>query len=154
MINEYDSVLANGTWNLVYCPHDVNPIGCKWVYRVKYKPNGKIDKYKARLVAKGFAQQEGIDYEETFAPTTKWNTIRMVINLAAHNGWKLHQMDVKSAFLNGDLKEDIFMTQPQGFEAKGQEHKIFKLVKALYGFKQAPRAWYAKMDEYLRKVGF
>jgi hypothetical protein len=112
MINEYDSVLANGTWNLVDCPHDVKPIGCKWVYRVKYKPNGKIDKYKARLVAKGFSQQEGIDYEETFAPTTKWNTIIMVINLAVHNGCKLHQMDVKSAFLNGDLKEDIFMTQP------------------------------------------
>jgi hypothetical protein len=78
----------------------------------------------------------------------------MVMNLAAHNGWKLHQMDVKSAFLNGDLKEDIFMTQPQGFEAKGQEHKVCKLVKDLYGLKQVPRAWYAKMDEYLRKVGF
>jgi hypothetical protein len=84
-----------------------------------------------------------------FAPTTKWNTIITVINLAAHNGWKLHQMDVKSAFLNGDLKEDIFMNQPQGFEAKGQEHKVCKLVKALYGLKQAPRAWYAKIDEYL-----
>jgi hypothetical protein len=76
------------------------------------------------LLLKVFAQQEGIDYEETFAPIAKWNTIRMVINLAAHNGWKLHQMDVKSAFLNGDLKEDIFMTQPQGFEAKGKEHKV------------------------------
>jgi hypothetical protein len=119
MINEYDLVLANGTWNLADCPHDVNPIGCKWVYRLKYKPNGKIDKYTTRLVAKGFSQWEGIDYEETFAPTTKWNTIIMVINLAANNGWKLHQMDVKSVFLNGDLKEDIFMTQPQGFEAKG-----------------------------------
>jgi hypothetical protein len=78
----------------------------------------------------------------------------LVINLVAHNGWKLHQMDVKSVFMNGDLKEDIFMTQPQGFEEKGQEHKVFKLVKDLYGLKQAPRAWYAKMDEYLRKVGF
>jgi hypothetical protein len=119
MINEYDSVLANGTWNLADCPHDVKPIGCKWVYRLKYKPNGKIDKYTTRLVAKGFSQWEGIDYEETFAPTTKWNTIIMVINLAANNGWKLHQIDFKSVFLNGDLKEDIFMTQPQGFEAKG-----------------------------------
>jgi hypothetical protein len=149
MINEYDLVLANGTWNLVDFPHDVNPIGCKWVYRVKYKPNGKIEKYKERLVARGFAQQEGIDYEETFATTAKWNTIRMVINLATHNGWKLHQIDVKSAFLNGDLKEDIFMNQPQGFDAKLQEHKVCKLVKDLYGLKQAPRAWYEKMDEYL-----
>jgi hypothetical protein len=120
MINEYDSVLANGPWNLDDFPHDVNPIDCKWVYRVKYNPNGKIDKYKERLVDKGFSQQEEIDYEETFAHTTKWNTIRMVINLVAHNGWKLHQMDVKSAFLNGDLKEYIFMTQPQGFESKGK----------------------------------
>jgi hypothetical protein len=132
----------------------LSPSSCKWVYRVKYKPNGKIDKYKERLVAKGFSQQEGIYYEETFAPIAKWNIIIMVINLAAHNGWKLHQMDVKSAFLNGDLKEDIFMTQPQGFEAKGQEHKVCKLVKALYGLKQAPRGWYEKMDEYLRMVGF
>jgi hypothetical protein len=78
----------------------------------------------------------------------------MAINLVAHNGWKLHQMDVKSSFLNGDLKEYIFMTQPQGFEAEGQEHKVCKLVKALYVLKQSPRAWYAKMDNYLRKVGF
>ena len=127
MVNEYDSLLANGTWNLFDCPQDVKPISCKWVYRVKYKPNGKIDKYKERLVAKGFAQQEGIDYEENFSPIAKWNTIRMVINLAAHNGWKLHQMDVKSAFLNGDLKEDIFMTQPQGFEKKDKNIKFANL---------------------------
>jgi len=149
IINEYDLVLANGTWNLVDFPHDVKPISCKWVYRVKYKPNGKIDKYKERIVAKGFAQQEGIDYEENFAPTDKWNTIRMVINLDTHNGWKLLQMDVKSAFLKDDLKEYIFMTQPQGFEAKGKEHKVCKIVKDLYGWKQAPRAWYAKIDEYV-----
>jgi hypothetical protein len=104
MINEYDSVLANGTWNLYDCPLDVKPIGCKWVYQIKYKPNGKNDKYKARLIAKAFAQQEGINYEETFALTAKWNTIRMVVNLVAQHGWKLHQMNVKSAFLNGDLK--------------------------------------------------
>ena len=154
MVNEYDSLLANGTQNLVYCAHDVKSIGCKWVYQVKYNPNGKIDKYKERLVAKKISQQEGIYYEETFSPIAKWNNIIMVINLAAHDGWKLHPMDVKSAFLNSDLKEYIFMTQPQGFEAKGQENKVFKLVKYLYGLKQAPRAWYAKMDEYLRKVGF
>jgi hypothetical protein len=154
MINEYDLVLSNGTWNLVDCLHDINTIDCKWVYRVKYKPNGKIDKYKERLVAKGFSQQEGIYYEETFAATSKWNTIGMVINLVAHNGWKLHQMDVKISFLNGDLKEYIFTTQPQGFEAKGQEHKFCKRVKDLHGLKQAPQSWYAKMDEYLRKVGF
>ena len=115
MLSEYNSVLENGTWKLVDYPSNVKPIGCKWVYRIKYKSNGEVDKYKARLVAKGFAKQEGIDYDETFSPTTKWNTIKTVINLATHNGWKLHQMDVKSAFLNGDFKEKIFMTQPQGF---------------------------------------
>ena len=81
-------------------------------YRVKYKSNGEFDKYKEIFVAKGFAQQESIDYVETFAPKAKWNTIRIVINLAAHSGWKVHQMDVKSAFLNGYLKEEVFMTQP------------------------------------------
>ena len=120
MLSEYNSVLENGTWKLVDCPSNVKPIGCKWVYRIKYKSNGEVHKYKARLVAKGFSQQEGIDYDETFAPITKWNAIRIVINLAAQNGWKLHQMDVKSVFLNGDLKEEVFMTQPQGFEVEGK----------------------------------
>eukprot|EP00253_Pinus_taeda_P036422 PITA_36422 len=101
-----------------------------------------------------YKEAEGIDYEETFAPTAKWNTIRLTLALAAQKGWKLHQMDVKSAFLNGDLQEEVYMTQPLGFEVEGQEHKVCKLIKALYGLKQAPRAWYAKMDEYLKKVGF
>jgi hypothetical protein len=154
MVEEYQAVIDNNTWKLVDCPTGVKPIGCKWVYRIKYNQHGEIDKYKARLVAKGFAQQEGIDYEETFAPTAKWNTIRLTLALAAQKGWKVHQMDVKSAFLNGDLQEDVYMQQPPGFEIAGQEHKVCKLIKALYGLKQAPRAWYTKMDEYLRKVGF
>ena len=120
MLGEYNSVLENGTWLLVDCPSNIKPIGCKWVYRIKYKSNGEVDKYKERLVDKGLSQQKGIDYDETFSPTTKWNTIRTTINLVAQNGYKLHQMDVKSAFLNGDLKEEVFMTQPQGFEAEGQ----------------------------------
>ena len=99
-------------------------------------------------------QQEGIDYEETFAPTAKWNTIRLTLALAAQKGWKVHQMDVKSAFPNRDLQEDVYMQQPPGFEIAGKEHKVCKLIKALYGLKQTPRDWYTKMDEYLRKVGF
>jgi hypothetical protein len=91
--------------NLLIVLQNVKPIGCKWVYRIKYNQNGELEKYKARLVAKGFAQQEGIDYEETFAPTTKWNTIRLTLALAAQKGWKVHQMDVKSAFLNGIYKK-------------------------------------------------
>ena len=119
MISEYSALMKNKTWVLVDCPRGVKPIGCKWVYRIKYKADGSIDKYKARLVAKGYAQQEGIDYDETFAPTAKWNTIRVIMALAAQLGWKLYQMDVKSAFLNGDLTEEVYMTQPQGFEEKG-----------------------------------
>ena len=105
ILSEYNPVLENGTWKLVDCPSNVKPIGCKWFFWIKCKSNGEVDKYKAIFVAKGFAEQEGIDYDETFAPTAKWNTIRTIINLVAHNGWKLHQMDVKSAFLNDDLKE-------------------------------------------------
>jgi hypothetical protein len=99
-------------------------------------------------------QQEGIDYEETFAPTAKWNTIRLTLALAAQKGWKVHQMDVKSAFLNGDLEEDVYMQQPPGFEIAGQEHKVCKLIKALYGLKQAPRAWYTKSMNTLGRLVF
>eukprot|EP00253_Pinus_taeda_P011197 PITA_11197 len=139
MIEEYQAVIDNNTWKLVDCPANVKPIGCKWVYRIKYNKKGELEEYKARLAAKGFAQQEGIDYEETFSPTDKWNTIRLTLALAAQKGWKVHQMDVKSAFLNGDLQEEVYMTQLPGFEVEGQEHKVCKLIKALYGLKQAPR---------------
>ena len=156
MVDEYDSMIANGTWKLIDCPTNVKPIDCKWVYWIKYKANGEVDKYKEILVAKWFSQKEGIDYEETFSPTTKWNTIKIVINLDAQYGWKLHQLDVKSSFVNGDLKEYVYMTQPPCFEVEGQEQekKVCKLIKSLYGLKHEPRAWYAKMDEYLKHVGF
>ena len=94
------------------------------MYKNKYRSDGSLDKHKARLVEKGYAQKEGIDYEETFSPTTKWATIRTLLSLAAQNGWKVHQMDVKTAFLNGDLKENVFMSQPEGFVVKGQEQKV------------------------------
>eukprot|EP00253_Pinus_taeda_P023640 PITA_23640 len=138
MQKEYDALIKNDTWKLVDPPFGAKPIGCKWVYKNKYKVDGSLDKHKARLVAKGFAQKEGVDYEETFAPTAKWATIRTLFALAAQNGWKVHQMDVKNAFLNGDLKENVFMSQPEGFAAKGHGHKVCKLVKSLYSLKQAP----------------
>eukprot|EP00253_Pinus_taeda_P031753 PITA_31753 len=141
MQKEYDALIKkNDIWELVDTPFGTKPIGRKWVYKNKYKADGSLDKHKARLVAKGFAQKEGVDYEETFAPTAKCATIRTLFALAAQNGWKVHQMDVKTAFLNGDLKENVFMSQPEGFAVKGHEHKVCKLVKSLYGLKQAPRA--------------
>eukprot|EP00253_Pinus_taeda_P007197 PITA_07197 len=145
---EFQSLQKNHTWTLSDLPEGKKPIRCKWVYKVKYKANGTLDKYKARLVARGFSQKEGIDYEETFAPIAKMSTIRLVLVLAAQFKWKVHQMDVKSAFLNGDLQEEVYMTQPQGFKIVGQEHKVCRLAKALYGLKQAPWAWYMKIDQY------
>eukprot|EP00253_Pinus_taeda_P013022 PITA_13022 len=119
------------------------PIGCKWVYKNKYKADGSLDKHKDRLVAKGFAHKEGVNYEETFAPIAKWATIRTLFAIAAQNSWKVHQMDVKTAFLNGDLKENVFMSQPEGFAMKGHEHKVCKLVKSLFMQKPCEGHWSA-----------
>ena len=154
MQKEYDALINNGTWKLVDPPLGTKPIGCKWVYKNKYKADGSLDKHKARLVAKGFAQKEGVDNEEIFAPTAKWATIWTLFALAAQKGWKVHQKDVKNAFLNKDLKEKVFMSQPEGFVVKGQEHKVCKLVKSLHGLKQAPRAWHEKLLEHLMKHNF
>ena len=111
---------------------------------MKFRADGSIGKHKARLVAKGYSQIEGIDFEETFAPIAKLNTIRMIIALATKHHWKIHQLDVKSSFLNGDLKEEVYLVQPEGFVKKGEEHLVCRLKKALYGLKQAPRSWYEK----------
>eukprot|EP00253_Pinus_taeda_P020805 PITA_20805 len=142
MQKEYDALIKNDTWKMVDPPFGTKPIGCKWVYKNEYKADGSLDKHKARLVEKGFAQKEGVDYEQTFAPIAKWATIQTLFALAAQNGWKVHQMDVKTAFLNGDLKENVFMSQLEGFAVRGHEHKVCKLVKSLYGLKQAPQAWF------------
>ena len=130
-------------------------IGVKWVYRTKLNSDGSINKHKARLVVKGYAQMFGVDFSETFAPVARLDTIRMLLALAAQKGWNIHQMDVKSAFLNGYLEEEIFVEQPEGFIVKGMEEKVYLLKKkALYGLKQAPRAWYNRIDSHLLGLGF
>ena len=129
-------------------------IGTKWVYKLKCKPDGSVQRHKARLVAKGYAQEKGIDFDETFAPTCCMTTIRSICALAANNGWYVHQLDIKTAFLNGDLHEEVYVMQPHAFVQKGQENKVCKLKKALYGLKQAPRAWYEKIHAYLIAHGF
>eukprot|EP01018_Ginkgo_biloba_P024032 Gb_18989 [translate_table: standard] len=151
---EYNALMKNKTWRLVEFSKEKEAIGCKWVFRTKYKADGTIDKHKVRLVVKGYTQKEGIEYEETSAPTAKMITIRLVLAIAAQLGWKVHQMDVKSDFLNGDLEEGVYMQQPEGFKVKGKEKLVCRLDKALYGLKQAPRAWYIKIDEHLRGSGF
>ncbi|CAL2237292.1 unnamed protein product [Prunus armeniaca] len=151
---ELEMIEKNDTWKLVERPFAKPVIGVKWVYKTKLNLDGTVQKNKARLVAKGYSQKPGIDYNETFAPVARLDTIRTLIALAAHKEWSLYQLDVKSAFLNGVLKEEVYVEQPQGFVRKDEETKVYKLHKALYGLKQAPRAWYDKIDAYFNKAGF
>jgi len=154
MLDEMTSIEASGTWKLVDAPPRVKPIGLKWVYKTKKDATGVITKHKARLVAKGYVQQQGIDFEEVFAPVARLESVRLLLAHAATQGWALHHMDVKSAFLNGVLQEQVYVEQPPGFVLRGHESKVLHLVKALYGLRQAPRAWYAKLDSSLIELGF
>jgi Reverse transcriptase (RNA-dependent DNA polymerase) len=154
MSSEYESLMKHNTWNLVPRPHDRNIVSCKWIFKTKEieTDSGDIDvKYKARLVAKGYSQVHGVDYEETFAPVVKFTSVRIPIAIVALLDLELHQMDVVTAFLNGDLNEDIFMEQPEGFGAEDSS-KVCKLVKSLYGLKQTPRQRHAKIDGFLVEV--
>ena len=154
MVEEMKAIEKNSTWELVDLPKGEKAIGVKWVYKTKRKPNGEIDKYKARLVVKGYKQEYGVDYTEVFAPVARLDTVRMVIAMAAQDSWPIYQLDVKSAFLHGELKEQVFVEQPSGFIKSGQEHLVCKLKKAFYGLKQAPRAWYSSIDAYFVKKSF
>ncbi|GAU26253.1 hypothetical protein TSUD_224440 [Trifolium subterraneum] len=154
MNEEIESIERNNTWELVDLPHGKKAIGVKWVYKVKLNPKGEITRHKARLVVKGFLQKEGIDFNEVFAPVARMETIRLVTALAHHNNWSMHQMDVKCAFLNGPLDEEVYVVQPPGFTSKEDEFKVYKLHKALYGLKQAPRAWNKRIDKFLGDIGF
>lgn len=151
---EIDSINKNRTWELVDLPTRAKKIGVKWVYKTKFNEKGEIDKHKARLVAKGCSQQYGIDYYEMFAPVARWDTIRMISALAAKNGWTVFQLNVKSAFLHEDLEEPVYLDQPMGYVKKGEESKVYRLLKALYGLRQASRAWYGKIEGYCFKNGF
>jgi len=137
---EMGSIEENKTWCLVDLPPGHKPIGLKWVFKVKRDEHGAIVKHKARLVAKGYVQRPGIDFEEDFAPVTRLESVHLLLAVAAHESWEVHHMDVKSAFLNGDLQEEVYVSQPAGFIIQGAEHKVLKLKKALYGLRQAPRA--------------
>jgi Reverse transcriptase (RNA-dependent DNA polymerase) len=154
MNEEMSAIKQNQTWQLVELPKDRIAIGVKWVYKTKFGPDGSILKHKARLVAKGYAQKQGIDYEETFSPVARFETVWLLMAIAAQLKQPIYQFDVKSAFLNGELMEEVYVEQPEGFVVKGKEHMVYRLFKALYGLKQAPRAWYSKIDAYFQKSGF
>ena len=154
MKDKMDSMASNRVWSLVELPNGAKTIGCKWVFKTKRDSLGNIERHKARLVAKGFTQREGIDYTETFSPVSKKDSLRIVMALVAHLDLELHQMDVKTAFLNGDLEEEVYMKQPEGFSSKDGEHLVCKLNKSIYGLKQASRQWYKKFHEVITSFGF
>jgi hypothetical protein len=151
---EIMSIEKNDTWELINLPKGEKTIGVKWVYKTKLNEKGEVEKYKARLVAKGYKQEYGVDYKEEFAPVARMDTVRLIISMAAQNSWPIYQLDVKSAFLHGELEEEVYIDQPPGYVKQGHENQVYRLKKALYGLKQAPRAWYSRIDAYFSKEGF
>nr|AID60162.1 copia-like LTR-retrotransposon [Brassica napus] len=154
VMEEIGRVHMLNTWTLVPRTPDMNVIGSQWLYKTKLKPNGHVEKLKVRLVGKGNHQEEGLDYLETFSPVVRTATIRIVLSVAISKGWNLKQLDVTNAFLHGDLKEPVYMSQPQGFVDKERPDYVCKLTKALYGLKQAPRAWFDTFSGFLIQQGF
>ncbi|CAI5721251.1 unnamed protein product [Peronospora destructor] len=152
--SECDSLIKNDTWDVVPLPKGRKAIGCRWVFRVKENQDGEVERYKARLVTKGFSQKYGVDYEETFAPVAKFTSIHIVLSLAAKYTLTVHQMDVKTAFLNGTLDEDIYMAQPDGYVNADRPDYVCKLKRSLYGLKQSPRMWNQTIDNFMIKMGF
>jgi hypothetical protein len=154
MHEELEQFEGNQDWELVDPPSGCKPIGTKWVWNNKEGEKGEVVRNKSRLVAQGFTQKEGIDYEETFAPVVRLEAIRILLAFSVAKGFKLHQMDVKSAFLNGVLEEEMYVRKPPGFESEKYPHRVYKLRKALYGLKQVPRAWYGSFRGLLFERGF
>ena len=144
-----ESLERNHTWDLVTLPRGSRAIGCKWIFRKK-----DCEQYKARLVAKGYAQKEGIDYNEIFSPVVKHTSIRLLLAIVSLYDLELEQMDVKTTFLHGELEEEIYMKQPEGFIREGDEGKVCLLKKSLYGLKQSPRQWYKRFDSFMIKANF
>jgi len=154
MDEEIKMIDRNNTWELTEFPEGSQTIGVKWVFKKKLSAQGEIERYKARLVVKGYKQKEGIDYDEVFTPAVRMETIWLLISQVAQFKWSIFQMDVKLAFLNGVLEEEVYIEQPPGYMKIGEEKKVLKLKKSLYGLKQAPRAWNTHIDTYFNENGF
>jgi hypothetical protein len=153
MDEEFASLLENGTWELEKLPDGFKALPMKWVYKIKRDANGNIERYKARLVAKGHLQKQGEDFEEVYAPVSKHTTVRALLAVVAARDMELHQLDVKTAFLNEELEEEIYMQQAQGYE-EGGPGMVCHLKKTLYGLRQAPRAWHTRLKAELEALGF
>ena len=154
MDEEMRALMQNQTWEVVDLPKGKKPVGCRWVYTLKCRSDGSLDRYKARLVARGYTQTYGIDYHETFAPVAKMNTIRILISLAVNLDWPLYQYDIKNAFLYGNLKEEIYMKYPPRYEGIRNEGKVCNLRKALYELKQSPRAWFGRFSQAMKTLDY
>ncbi|BBN68998.1 transposable element gene [Prunus dulcis] len=154
MQEELNQFKRNDVWYLVPRPKDTNVIGTKWIFRNKTDEKGQIMRNKARLVAQGYTQIEGLDFDETFAPVARLESVRLLLSIACYLRFKLYQMDVKSAFLNGVLQEEVYVEQPAGFQDPIHPNHVYRLKKALYGLKQAPRAWYDRLSTHLLQKGY
>jgi len=152
MAEEIAALERTGTWDLVPLPPHVTPITCKWVYKVKTRSDGSLERYKARLVARGFQQEQGRDYEETFAPVAHMTTVRTLLAVASVRQWSISQLDVKNAFLNGELREEVYMQPPPGYSVP--DGLVCRLRRSLYGLKQAPRAWFERFSSVVIDAGF
>jgi len=146
MKEKINSMKHNGVWDLVELPKSCKIVSCKWVFKTKHDSHGNLECYKAILVANGFTQKDGIDYKDTFSPISRKDSFRIIMTLVAHYDLKLNQMNVKIAFLNGDLEENVYMDQPMGFSVEGKEHMVCKLNKSIYNLKQASRQWYLRFN--------
>ena len=154
METEMKSLKENDVWELVELPKGKKKVGSKWVYKVKTGADGSVERYKARLVAQGYTQKFGTDYDETFSPVVRMESLRALLALSVQFGLQLHQVDVTTAFLNGELEEEVYMQQPKGFSREGEEHLVCKLKKSIYGLKQSPRCWNTALDKQLKEMGF
>jgi hypothetical protein len=154
MMEEYWSIMKNDVWEVVLRPEGKLVVTSKWIYKIKHATNGNIEKYKAKFVARGFSQKEGVDYEETFSPVSRYTSIWTIISLSLVMGWKIHQMHVKTSFLNGVIEEEVYIEKPQGCVIHRNESHVYGLKKAVYGLKQESRAWYSQIGGYLMSLGF
>ena len=154
MQDEMKSLHENHTYELVKLPKGMRALKNKWVFKVKVEEHNLKPRYKARLIVKGFGQREGIDFDKIFSPVVKMSSIHTVLGLAASLNLEIEQMDVKTTFLHGDLEEEIYMEQPEGFKVDGKENFVCKLKKSLYGLKQAPRQWYKKFEYVMGEQGY